>query len=129
MSSLFPATTSPPQPQAGADVAYTPDEVVAALLHPAISPALPAPPRRIVPLMREGWLNAAKRRWVLPHIAAEITLVPRISFGGPGRGATSTGTHNHIILDLRAPRGGVTYRSAGHPIRRYMYDWREKVLL
>lgn len=212
MTTLFAIPSPPPQPQAGADVAYTPDEVVAALLHPAISPALPEPgqqvwepcagggafvralrahrdmlihateidpvaaascgadvadalthrppftrhyeiwtnppfsaadtlirawfalpepPRRIVLLMREGWLNAAKRRWVLPHLAAEIVLVPRISFGGPGAGrtATQTDTHNHVILDLRTPRGGVTYRSAGHPIRRYMYDWRTKELL
>lgn len=209
-------TAPTPQPQAGADVAYTPDAVVAALLHPAISGALPEPgrpvwepcagagafvrglrscreslrieateidpvaaalsgatvadaasyapfqgrnlayeiwtnppfsladdlirawvalphpPARVVLLMREGWLNAERRRWVLPHIAAEIVLVPRISFGGPGAGRTAaqTDTHNHVILDLRPIAvHGLPHRSAGVAWRRYMYDWKNNQLL
>lgn len=210
-------TAPTPQPQAGADVAYTPDAVVAALLAPEISPALPepgyriwepcagagafvrglralerldetwieateidpvaaalsgatvadaathipfqgravtceiwtnppfsladdllrawlalpVPPHRVVLLMRQGWINAEKRRWVLPHLSAEIVLVPRISFGGPGSGrtATQTDTHNHVVLDIRPPRRGVTCRSPGMPVRSYMYDWKNRQIL
>lgn len=88
---------------------------------------LPDPPTRLVLLLRGGWLLAARRLDLLPHLDRIIHLTPRISFGGPGREdhVGQSDTHHHDILVLRPDR---PYSGPGGSKPSWHYDWRNQVL-